>query len=111
MDFLKRGKVFRLKCSGQSKYLIAHKDDETIQQSRNCSSKKAEWVYEHEERVEQTMRMGSTIDWEPIIEGLYIKLKSHTGKLLRANRGPPPWRNSVTHDQPGHWTSTENMTL
>lgn len=62
-------------------------------------------------RVEQTIRMGSTIEWEPIREGLYIKLKSHTGTLLRANRGPPPWRNSVTHDQPGHWTSTESMTL
>lgn len=142
MDFLKRAKVFRLKCSGQSKYLIADKDDETIKQSRNRSSKKAEWVYEHVEgkpnlirlrncssyrylaatqnlflfgmtgkRVEQTIRMGSTIEWEPIREGLYIKLKSHTGTLLRANRGPPPWRNSVTHDQPGHWTSTESMTL
>lgn len=57
MDFLKRAKVFRLKCSGQSKYLIADKDDETIKQSRNRSSKKAEWVYEHVEGKPNLIRL------------------------------------------------------
>ncbi|XP_010667541.1 uncharacterized protein LOC104884564 [Beta vulgaris subsp. vulgaris] len=142
MEFFKRAKVFRLKRSSKSKYLIAHKDEETIKQSRDNSSDKARWCYELVEgkpnvirlrscsswryltttedpfllgmtgkKVIQTINQGPTTEWEPIKEGLYIKLKSHTGSTLKANRGPPPWRNSVTHDEPGHWTSTEYMTL
>lgn len=142
MEFFQRAKVFRLKCSSQTKYLIAHKDEETVKQSRDNSSNNARWSYElvkgkpnvirlrscctwrylaavedpfllgmTGKKVVQTISQGSIIEWEPIKEGSYIRLKSHTGSTLRANRGPPPYRNSVTHDKPGHWTGTENMTM
>ncbi|XP_021856057.1 uncharacterized protein [Spinacia oleracea] len=142
MEFLHRAKVFRLKRSGQSKYLIAHKDEETIKQSRDKSSNNSRWTYELVEgkpklirlrsccswrylattedpfllgmtgkKIVQTISKGPIVEWEPIKEGSYIKLQSHAGSFLRANQGPPPWRNSVTHDEPGHWTATENMTL
>lgn len=62
-------------------------------------------------RLAQRLWLGPTVEWEPIREGPYIKLKTHTGTFLRANRGPPPWRNSITHDLPGHWTSSESMIL
>ncbi|XP_027346915.1 uncharacterized protein LOC113858452 [Abrus precatorius] len=39
-------------------------------------------------------------EWEPIKEGLYVKLRSWCGKYLRGNGGTLPWRNSVTHDDP-----------
>ncbi|XP_010043850.2 uncharacterized protein LOC104432948 [Eucalyptus grandis] len=41
-----------------------------------------------------------TLEWEPIRDGFQVKLRSWCGKYLRANGGPPPWRNSVTHDDP-----------
>ncbi|KAK9668712.1 hypothetical protein RND81_13G080400 [Saponaria officinalis] len=62
-------------------------------------------------KLAQRLRLDSTVEWEPVKEGPYIKLKSRSGTLLRANPGIPPWRNTVTHDLPGHWTSTENMVL
>ncbi|KAK9669495.1 hypothetical protein RND81_13G134700 [Saponaria officinalis] len=62
-------------------------------------------------KLAQRLRLDSTVEWEPVKEGPYIKLKSRSGTLLRANPGIPPWRNTVTHDVPGHWTSTENMVL
>lgn len=49
-------------------------------------------------------------EWEPIRDGFQVKLKSWNAKYLRANGGPPPWRNSVTHDDP-HTTSTQNWIL
>ncbi|XP_030449706.1 uncharacterized protein LOC115672085 [Syzygium oleosum] len=39
-------------------------------------------------------------EWEPIRDGFQVRLKSWCGKFLRANGGTPPWRNSVTHDEP-----------
>ncbi|XP_030553263.1 uncharacterized protein LOC115757249 [Rhodamnia argentea] len=39
-------------------------------------------------------------EWEPIRDGFQVRLKSWCGKYLRANGGTPPWRNSVTHDEP-----------
>ncbi|PWA79635.1 actin cross-linking [Artemisia annua] len=42
----------------------------------------------------------SSMEWEPIKENGLVKLKSKDGKFLRANWGPPPWRNSVTYDLP-----------
>uniref|UniRef100_A0A803ND09 DUF569 domain-containing protein n=1 Tax=Chenopodium quinoa TaxID=63459 RepID=A0A803ND09_CHEQI len=142
MDLLQRAKVFRLKCSHHSKYLVADEDEEQVRQSRDKSSSKARWVYELVEgkknvirirsgwsyryltasddpfllgmtgkKVLQTISHGPIIEWEPIKEGPYIKLKSHKGSYLRANPRVPPWRNSVTHDEPGNWAVTDNMIL
>ncbi|KAL1213677.1 hypothetical protein V5N11_012632 [Cardamine amara subsp. amara] len=42
-------------------------------------------------------------EWEPVKDGLKVKLRSRNGgKYLRANGGVPPWRNTVTHDSPNH---------
>ncbi|KAJ6719510.1 ACTIN CROSS-LINKING PROTEIN (DUF569) [Salix purpurea] len=40
------------------------------------------------------------LEWEPIRDGFQVQLKSWCSKLLRGNGGTPPWRNSVTHDEP-----------
>lgn len=142
MEFFQRAKVFRLKTSNQSKYLLADPDEDTVKQTRDSSSANTRWSIELVEgkshvirlrschswkylaaseeafllgmtgkRVAQRPWLGPTVEWEPIQEGPYIKLKSHTGTFLRANRGLPPWRNTITHDLPGHWTTSESMIL
>uniref|UniRef100_A0A803LSV8 DUF569 domain-containing protein n=1 Tax=Chenopodium quinoa TaxID=63459 RepID=A0A803LSV8_CHEQI len=142
MEFFQRTKVFRLKTSNQSKYLIADQDEDTVKQTRDSSSKYTRWSFEPVEgktnvirirscnswkylaaseepfllgmtgkRVAQRPWLGATVEWEPIKEGPYIKLRSHTGTFLRSNKGLPPWRNTITHDLPGHWTASENMIL
>ncbi|KAH9605109.1 hypothetical protein KSS87_011872 [Heliosperma pusillum] len=62
-------------------------------------------------RVTQRLRLDPTVEWEPVKEGPYVKLKSPTGTLLRANTWVPPWTNSVTHDSPTNWTGSEKMVL
>uniref|UniRef100_A0A803ML47 DUF569 domain-containing protein n=1 Tax=Chenopodium quinoa TaxID=63459 RepID=A0A803ML47_CHEQI len=142
MEFFQRAKVFRLKTSNQSKYLIADQDEDTVKQTRDSSSTYTRWSFELVEgktnvirirscnswkylaaseepfllgmtgkRVAQRPWLGATVEWEPIKEGPYIKLRSHTGTFLRSNKGLPPWRNTITHDLPGHWTASENMIL
>ncbi|CAA2962737.1 Hypothetical predicted protein, partial [Olea europaea subsp. europaea] len=53
-------------------------------------------------KVVQTFprKLDSSVEWEPIRDGMKIKLKTRYGDYLRANGGLPPWRNSVTHDIP-----------
>ncbi|EEF44992.1 conserved hypothetical protein [Ricinus communis] len=63
-------------------------------------------------KVLQTLprRLDSSVEWEPIREGVQIKLKTPYGQYLRANAGLPPWRNHITHDIP-HRTSTQDWIL
>ncbi|WCJ21772.1 hypothetical protein M5689_003900 [Euphorbia peplus] len=51
-----------------------------------------------------------SLEWEPIKDGFQIKMRSWCGKFLRANGGTPPWRNTVTHDEP-HTGSTVRWVL
>lgn len=51
------------------------------------------------------------IEWEPIRDGFQVKLKSYGGTYLRANGGPPPWRHSITHDNPHTSSTTQNWIL
>ncbi|KAK9192005.1 hypothetical protein WN943_020621 [Citrus x changshan-huyou] len=60
--------------------------------------------------VPEEKNMDWIFQWEPIRDGFQIKLKSWCGKFLRANGGTPPWRNSLTHDEP-HTGSTKNWIL
>ncbi|ESQ34352.1 hypothetical protein EUTSA_v10007368mg [Eutrema salsugineum] len=63
------------------------------------------------EKVTQTTSSNKPMDWqtqwEPERDGFSVKLKSWCGKWMRANGGTPPWRNSVTHDEP-HTSKTKN---
>lgn len=54
-------------------------------------------------KVLQTLpgkKMDWKLEWEPIRDGFQVKLKTWCGTFLRANGGTPPWRNTITHDDP-----------
>ncbi|XP_030447192.2 uncharacterized protein LOC115670136 [Syzygium oleosum] len=57
-----------------------------------------------------TGRLDSSLEWEPIRDGVQVRLKTRYCNFLRANGGLPPWRNSITHDIP-HRTSTQDWIL
>ncbi|XVF02303.1 hypothetical protein REPUB_Repub04eG0164100 [Reevesia pubescens] len=63
-------------------------------------------------KVLQTVpdKMDWKLQWEPIRDGFQIKLKTWCGKFLRANGGTPPWRNSITQDEP-HTGATQKWIL
>ncbi|KAK8529503.1 hypothetical protein V6N12_060283 [Hibiscus sabdariffa] len=63
-------------------------------------------------KVLQTVpdKMDWKLQWEPIRDGFQIKFKTWCGKFLRANGGTPPWRNSITHDEP-HTGATQRWVL
>ncbi|XP_058193352.1 uncharacterized protein LOC131310383 [Rhododendron vialii] len=44
--------------------------------------------------------LDSSVEWQPIQEGNWVKFKTRDGSFLRANGGVPPWQDSVTHDGP-----------
>ncbi|XP_039058130.1 uncharacterized protein LOC120201622 [Hibiscus syriacus] len=57
-----------------------------------------------------TRNPDSTVEWEPNREGSRVKLKTRCGNFLRASRGLPPWKNSVTHHVP-HRKGTQDCVL
>ncbi|OMO79165.1 hypothetical protein CCACVL1_13873 [Corchorus capsularis] len=63
-------------------------------------------------KVSQSLpkRLDSSVEWEPIRDGVQVRLRTRYGQYLRANAGLPPWRNSVTHDVP-HRTATQDWVL
>ncbi|XP_045817342.1 uncharacterized protein LOC123910288 [Trifolium pratense] len=63
-------------------------------------------------KVLQTLpiRLDSSVEWEPIRDGVQVKLRTRYGQYLRGNGGLPPWRNTITHDVP-HRTATANWIL
>ncbi|XVE75170.1 hypothetical protein DITRI_Ditri12bG0074100 [Diplodiscus trichospermus] len=63
-------------------------------------------------KVMQTVpdKMDWKLQWEPIRDGFQVKVKSWCGKFLRANGGTPPWRNSITFDEP-HTGATQKWIL
>ncbi|CAA7038663.1 unnamed protein product [Microthlaspi erraticum] len=62
-------------------------------------------------KVLQTLpeKLDSSAEWEPISDsGIHVRFKSRYGQFVRANKGLPPWRNSITHDIPSR-TVTQSV--
>ncbi|KAL3643931.1 hypothetical protein CASFOL_011863 [Castilleja foliolosa] len=79
--------VIRLK-SRYGKYLKAHDDEFLL----GVTGRKVV--------QSMPMKLDSSVEWEPIRDGMQVRLKTRYGNFLRANGGLPPWRNSITHDIP-----------
>ncbi|CAM8965234.1 unnamed protein product [Rhodiola kirilowii] len=97
VELVEGSNVIRLQ-SCYSKYLTASDDPQYLGMTGN--------------KVLQTVpkKLDSSIEWEPIKEGVQVKLRSRYGHFLRANGGLPPWRNSITHDIP-HRSATQDWIL
>ncbi|CAM6085835.1 unnamed protein product [Calypogeia fissa] len=50
----------------------------------------------------ENVHSSTQFDWEPVVEGSVLKLRSCHGTFLRGNSSLPPWCNSVSHDIPRH---------
>lgn len=55
-------------------------------------------------------RLDSSVEWEPIREGVQVRFMTRYGRYLRANAKLPPWRGHITHDIP-HRTVTQDWVL
>ncbi|KAI9126326.1 hypothetical protein K1719_002747 [Acacia pycnantha] len=142
MEFFEKSKAVKLR-SHLDKYLVADDDQVEVRQSRNGSSRRAQWVVEVVEGKEGHVRLKSchgryltatvtpfllgmtgnrvvqadfelgsewTQQWEVIRDGFHVKLRSWCGTYLRGNGGTPPWRNTITHDEP-YSSATQNWVL
>ncbi|CAL0299015.1 unnamed protein product [Lupinus luteus] len=103
MEFFQKANVVRLR-SYHDKYMLACDDQE--------ASNMPFLIKGSAKKVLQTIprRLDSSIEWEPIREGVQVRLKTRYGQYLRGNGGLPPWRNSITHDVP-HRSATANWIL
>ncbi|GAB4852768.1 hypothetical protein Ancab_016976 [Ancistrocladus abbreviatus] len=62
-------------------------------------------------QVSSRMKTDPSVEWEPLKDGAYVKLRSWEGMFLRANGlMMPPWKDSVTHDSP-NLTATQDWIL
>ncbi|XP_054775782.1 uncharacterized protein LOC129284355 isoform X2 [Prosopis cineraria] len=142
MEFFEKSKAVKLR-SHLDKYLVADDDQIEVRQSRNGSSRRAQWVVEVVEGKERCVRLKSCHgryltasvipfflgmtgnkavqadfepgsqgihEWEVIRDGFQVRLRSCCGTYLRGNGGTPPWRNSITHDEP-YASATQNWIL
>ena len=55
-------------------------------------------------------RSDPIVEWEPLKQGSWVRLRTRRGNFLRANGGIPPWMNSVTHDVPSR-SATQDWVL
>lgn len=61
-------------------------------------------------QVSPRARSDPSVEWEPLKDGSFVRLRTRKGHFLRANGGIPPWMNSVTHDVPSR-SSTQDWVL
>ncbi|CAN4079328.1 unnamed protein product [Withania somnifera] len=98
MEFFDRAQAVRLQ-SHLGKYLLADEDEQTQPFLLGMTGKKVLQPL-------STKNTDTSIEWEPIKEGLHVKLRTSGGTYLRANGATRPWRNSVIHDVPSR-TATQ----
>ncbi|GAB4827778.1 hypothetical protein Ancab_034664 [Ancistrocladus abbreviatus] len=68
------------------------------------------WTGKKVLQVSPRMKTDPSVEWEPLKDGAYMKLRSWKRMFLRANGLMPPWKDSVTHDLP-HRTATQDWIL